>query len=303
MCYHTMRVAHHPSYTHPLPAAHRFPMVKYELLAEQLKIEGIVEDLEWVRPDVIHTEAIHRAHSPSYVETLEGGLWTKQEERQSGFPWSAELIHREKVIMEGTRMCAQWAAQGKVGLNIAGGTHHAYRDHAEGFCLLNDLAIAAYDLIDSGLERILIVDLDVHHGNGTAEIVGQDPRIFTFSMHGAKNYPMKKPPSTLDIALPDQTGDGDYLALLDDALNTIFTSFRPQVALFQCGVDVLVSDKLGRLSLSLQGCAQRDHMVFSACKDAGIGVACAMGGGYSKDVNTIVKAHTNTFRIARDVWT
>ena len=298
-----MRVAYHPIYAHPLPVEHRFPMAKYEHLPEQLKMEGIVEDHQWVLPTPIHSDAIRNAHSSDHLAILERGLWSKQEERKSGFPWSPELIEREKVIMEGTRLCAHWAAQGEVGLNIAGGTHHAYRNHSEGFCLLNDLAIAAYDLISSGLERILIVDLDVHHGNGTADIVGEDPHIFTFSMHGANNYPLDKPPSTLDIALPDHTGDAEYLALLRQALDTILPSFQPQVALYQCGVDVLESDKLGRLSMSLQGCAQRDHMVLSACREFGIGVACAMGGGYSPQLNTIVSAHTNTFRIARDIWT
>ena len=278
-------------------------MAKYELLAGQLRIEGIVDDQQWFEPTPIHLDAILSSHSPSYVETLERGAWSAAEERRSGFPWSANLIRREKIIMEGTRQCAHWAAQGEVALNIAGGTHHACRSHAEGFCLLNDLTIAAYDLISAGLERILIVDLDVHHGNGTADIVGDDPRIFTFSMHGAKNYPMKKPPSTLDIALPDGTEDADYLSRLESALTSILSTFKPQVALYQCGVDVLKSDKLGRLSLSVQGCAQRDQLVLSACKQSDIGVACAMGGGYSKDINTIVQAHLNTFRIARDVWT
>lgn len=278
-------------------------MAKYELLAGQLKMEGIVEDECWIQPGSIEYDSIRRAHSKSYLETLENGTWSKQEERRSGFPWSPELIAREKTIMEGTRLCGRRAAQGDVALNIAGGTHHACKAHAEGFCLLNDLAISAYDLLSAGLERILIVDLDVHHGNGTADIVGTDPRIFTFSMHGAKNYPQTKPPSTLDIALPDGTGDAEYLRLLEGALDSIFTSFDPQVALYQCGVDVLASDKLGRLSMSINGCAQRDRLVLSACKQSDIGVACAMGGGYSQDISTIVKAHANTFRIARDVWT
>ena len=278
-------------------------MAKYELLAGQLKMEGIVEDECWIQPGSIEYDSIRRAHSKSYLETLENGTWSKQEERRSGFPWSPELIVREKTIMEGTRLCGRRAAQGDVALNIAGGTHHACKAHAEGFCLLNDLAISAYDLLSAGLERILIVDLDVHHGNGTADIVGTDPRIFTFSMHGAKNYPQTKPPSTLDIALPDGTGDAEYLRLLEGALDSIFTSFDPQVALYQCGVDVLASDKLGRLSMSVNGCAQRDRLVLSACKQSDIGVACAMGGGYSQDISTIVKAHANTFRIARDVWT
>ncbi len=282
---------------------HRFPMAKYELLAGQLQHEGLVETTHWLTPTPIECAAVFDAHDADYIDQLEKGLWSRKEELRSGFPWSLQLIEREKIIMEGTRQCAQWAAQGHVALNIAGGTHHACRGHAEGFCLLNDLAISAYDLISAGLERILIIDLDVHQGNGTAHITGMDSRIFTFSMHGAKNYPMKKPPSSLDISLPDGTKDRPYLRALKEALDHILPTFDPQVALYQCGVDVLESDKLGRLSMSLDGCAERDALVLMACQQHGIGVACAMGGGYSEDTQTIVKAHMNTFRTAREIWT
>ena len=282
---------------------HRFPMAKYELLAGQLQHEGLVETTHWLTPTPIECAAVFDAHDADYIDQLEKGLWSRKEELRSGFPWSLQLIEREKIIMEGTRQCAQWAAQGHVALNIAGGTHHACRGHAEGFCLLNDLAISAYDLISAGLERILIIDLDVHQGNGTAHITGMDSRIFTFSMHGAKNYPMKKPPGSLDISLPDGTKDRPYLRALKEALDHILPTFDPQVALYQCGVDVLESDKLGRLSMSLDGCAERDALVLMACQQHGIGVACAMGGGYSEDTQTIVKAHMNTFRTAREIWT
>ena len=282
---------------------HRFPMAKYEFLASQLQLEGLVESTHWLSPTPIECAALFDAHDADYIDQLEKGLWSRKEELRSGFPWSLQLIEREKIIMEGTRQCAQWAAQGHVALNIAGGTHHACRGHAEGFCLLNDLAISAYDLISAGLERILIIDLDVHQGNGTAHITGMDSRIFTFSMHGAKNYPMKKPPSSLDISLPDGTKDRPYLRALKEALDHILPTFDPQVALYQCGVDVLESDKLGRLSMSLDGCAERDALVLMTCQQHGIGVACAMGGGYSEDTQTIVKAHMNTFRMAREIWT
>lgn len=278
-------------------------MAKYELLAGQLQHEGLVGTTHWLTPTPIECAAVFDAHDADYIDQLEKGLWSRKEELRSGFPWSLQLIEREKIIMEGTRQCAQWAAQGHVALNIAGGTHHACRGHAEGFCLLNDLAISAYDLISAGLERILIIDLDVHQGNGTAHITGMDSRIFTFSMHGAKNYPMKKPPSSLDISLPDGTKDRPYLRALKEALDHILPTFDPQVALYQCGVDVLESDKLGRLSMSLDGCAERDALVLMACQQHGIGVACAMGGGYSEDTQTIVKAHMNTFRTAREIWT
>ena len=278
-------------------------MAKYELLKQQLQHEGVMEPAQFFAPNTVDKDHVLRVHDGEYLKKLEEGSWSRQEERRSGFPWSQALIDREKTIMEGTRLCGIEAAQGGVALNIAGGTHHAFASHAEGFCLLNDLAITAYDLLDSGMERIGIIDLDVHQGNGTAHITAQEDRIFTLSMHGADNYPLHKPQSTLDIALPDGTGDLDYLHRLDQVLHTLMTEFQPQVVLYQCGVDVLATDKLGRLALTLEGCRTRDEMVFSACREAGIGIACTMGGGYSADISTIVKAHVNTFKVARDVWT
>ena len=295
--------AYHPCYPLSLPDNHRFPMRKYDWLRQQLSWEGLVDEDQWLTPTLISPERILKAHDSEYLSKLERGSWSRQEERKSGFPWSSELIEREKVIMEGTRMCARVAAHGGVALNIAGGTHHAFQNRAEGFCLLNDLAISALDLLDAGLSRILIVDLDVHQGNGTAQILKGTDAVYTFSMHGASNYPLHKESSDRDIALPDGTDDQTYLRLLDRALDEIVPAFAPQVILYQCGVDVLESDKLGRLSLSLQGCLDRDRMVFSRARDLGIGVACAMGGGYSEDVQTIVNAHKATFRLARDAWT
>ena len=295
--------AYHPCYPLSLPDNHRFPMRKYDWLRQQLSWEGLVEEDQWLTPTLISSDHILKAHDSEYLSKLEGGSWSRQEERKSGFPWSSELIEREKVIMEGTRMCARVAAHGGVALNIAGGTHHAFQNRAEGFCLLNDLAISALDLLDVGLSRVLIVDLDVHQGNGTAQILKGYDSIYTFSMHGASNYPLHKESSDCDIALPDGTDDSTYLSVLDRALDDIIHAFTPQVILYQCGVDVLESDKLGRLSLSLQGCLERDRMVFSRARDLGIGVACAMGGGYSEDVQTIVSAHKATFRLARDAWT
>lgn len=295
--------AYAPTYPHPLPGSHRFPMQKYALLRQQLEWEGIVDHDQWITPEQIATHHIIKAHDADYLTKLERGQWSRNEERKSGFPWSPALIQREKIIMEGTRLCARIAAQGGVALNVAGGTHHAFRNRAEGFCLLNDLAIAAFDLLDQGLKRVLIVDLDVHQGNGTAQITQGIDAIYTFSMHGASNYPLHKERSDRDIALPDGSGDLDYLSALEHALDDISHNFQPEVILYQCGVDVLATDKLGRISLSLQGCKDRDRMVFDLARNLGIGVACAMGGGYSADVQTIVNAHMTTFRLARDAWT
>mgnify|MGYP002621163828 CR=1 FL=1 len=205
--------------------------------------------------------------------------------------------------MSGTLACAIHALDGGIGLNIAGGTHHALADRAEGFCLLNDFAIAARHLLTtSRASNILIVDLDVHQGNGTAAITSDDANIFTFSMHGASNYPFHKEKSSLDVALPDGTGDAAYLDLLHHHLPMLLDQCQPDAVFYQCGVDVLDTDKLGKLSLSLQGCAERDRFVLESCQSRDIGVACAMGGGYSPDVSVIVEAHMQTFRIARELW-
>ena len=298
-----MLIAHHICYTHPLPENHRFPMEKYVMLAGQLGLEGIGEHSEWHAPAAMAAQDIVGSHSPSYYASLLSGSWTRAEERRSGFTWSPELIRRESIIMQGTWACAQAASRGDVGLNIAGGTHHAFADRAEGFCLLNDLALAADLLLSNGMSnRVLIVDLDVHQGNGTAAMTHHDDRIFTFSMHGASNYPFHKETSTLDVALPDGTEDSLYLDLLEEHMNAILDNFKPDVVLYQCGVDVLASDKLGKLSLTMEGCLERDRLVLESCRKRDIGVACAMGGGYSKDVGIIVEAHMQTFRLARDLW-
>ena len=295
--------AYSEEYVLQLPDAHRFPMAKYGLLREQLRHEGLIDEVAWIQPEPIADEHVIKCHSSEYLRKLEDGTWSRHEQRRSGFPWSSGLILRERIIMEGTRRCAERAAAGGVSLNIAGGTHHAYADRAEGFCLLNDLVIAARYLLDTGIERVAIVDLDVHQGNGTAHMTQNEDRIFTLSMHGANNYPLHKERSSLDIALKDGTEDGPYLQQLESALNHVMAAFNPQVILYQCGVDVLASDKLGRIAMSMEGCKQRDKLVFEACRSAGIGAVCTMGGGYSSNVNTIVQAHIQTFRAARDAWT
>ena len=217
------------------------------------------------------------------------------------------MVERERVIMQGTLDCATRALDsGTVAMNIAGGTHHAYADRAEGFCILNDFALASKWLLQAGrLQRVFIVDCDVHQGNGSAVILADDPRVTTFSMHGASNYPLHKETSDVDVALPDGTSDEAYLTLLDSHLNKLLAedSIRPDLVMYQCGVDVLASDKLGRLGMSLEGCMNRDRMVFQHCVADDIPVVCAMGGGYSPNVNTVVQAHVNTFKAALDAWT
>lgn len=290
-------VAYADEYVHPLPDGHKFPMEKYSLLYEQLNHSGIIERNE-IRPALLLDEHLENVHLKSYVERLKNLELTPREQRVSGFQHSQQLIEREFLIMEGTRRCADFALKNGAALNIAGGTHHAYTDKGEGFCLLNDQAIAANWLLrQTGVEKVLIIDLDVHQGNGTAEIFAHRDEVFTFSMHGRNNYPLKKEISDLDIELEDGINDTDYLKLLEKSLLQISDSFDPDFVFFQSGVDILSTDKLGRLGLSLQGCRRRDQMVAEFTHDLGLPIVCTMGGGYSKDIRDIVNAHANTFEI------
>ena len=278
-------------------------MSKYELLPTQLIVEGIAEPADFFEPDPLTIEQILSTHTPLYWDKLINGKLTRDEIRKTGFPYSEELISREITIAGGTLKCAQFALEEGFAMNIAGGTHHAFTDRGEGFCLLNDIAVAANDLLNNyDLKRILIVDLDVHQGNGTAEIFAGDDRVFTLSMHGAKNYPLKKEKSSLDIPLADGTQDVEYLKLLHDNLSKVLSDFQPEFIFYQSGVDILASDKLGRLNVSMGGCKLRDEMVFEAASHTGIPIVACMGGGYSPKISTIVDAHTTTFEVARDVF-
>lgn len=298
-----LRIAWHPCYAHPLPEGHRFPMAKYDLLPELLIREGSISPSALFNPDPMAESDILRIHTPDYWRKLRDLALSPQEQRRTGFPLSESLVLRERIIMQGTSDCVDFAISHGISLNIAGGTHHAYADRGEGFCLLNDLALAASGFIQRFREkRVLIVDLDVHQGNGTAAIFSGSPEVFTFSMHGASNYPMHKEKSDLDIPLPDGIGDREYLSILEENLRSLFLSVEPGLVLYQCGVDVLESDKLGKLSLSLDGCRQRDYLVMKACLEANVPLVCAMGGGYSADVNTVVEAHANTFRTAVELF-
>jgi acetoin utilization deacetylase AcuC-like enzyme len=298
-----LKIAWHASYAHPLPYGHRFPMLKYELIPAQLIYEGSIIAENLFTPDELSEAAIVATHDLAYWEKLKHQTLTPQEIRRIGFPLSHALVQRERIIMQGTVMCTEFALQHGIALNIAGGTHHACTNRGEGFCLLNDLALAANHLIQNHhLQRILIVDLDVHQGNGTAQIFAHEPRVFTFSMHGDKNYPMHKEHSDLDIALPDGIGDAAYLKQLGEVLPKVFNQFQPQFVLFQSGVDILSSDKLGRLGVSILGCKARDRMVLELCQRNSVPVVCAMGGGYSPDIRQIVEAHANTFRLAQELY-
>jgi acetoin utilization deacetylase AcuC-like enzyme len=298
-----LKIAFSPVYKYRLPEGHRFPMVKYELLPEQLLYEGTVEEAQFFTPDKLTEEVLLWTHHEDYWGKLQTQNFSRKEERAIGFPMRADLVDRGRYIAQGTIQCALYAQQYGVAMNIAGGTHHAYADRGEGFCVFNDFAIAANYLLNKQLaKKILIIDLDVHQGNGTAHIFRNEERVFTFSMHGARNYPLRKEQSDLDIGLPDKTEDKAYLSILRETLPGLLERVQPDMIFYLSGVDVLASDRLGRLSLSVQGCKERDEMVFKMCRAAGVPVAVSMGGGYSDRIAYIIEAHANTYRVASEVF-
>lgn len=298
-----LKIAWSEIYAHPLPQNHRFPMEKYNLLPEQLLYEGTIAQENLFAPAPLSDGQVIRTHDATYWQKLKDQDLTRQEERRTGFPLSKELVAREIVIMNGSVQCAEYAMEHGVAMNIAGGTHHAFTDRGEGFCLLNDIAITSHHLLDQGLvNKILVVDLDVHQGNGTAQIFANDDRIFTFSMHGQSNYPMHKETSDLDVGLLDGTDDSTYLDLLDHHLNEVFDTFQPDFICFQSGVDVLATDKLGRLRMTIDGCKLRDRKVLELCHRNKVPVVACMGGGYSEKIAHIVEAHANTYRLAQEIY-
>ncbi|MCM0042823.1 MAG: histone deacetylase [Algoriphagus sp.] len=298
-----LKIALSPVFAHPLPEGHRFPMEKYSLLPEQLLFEGTVVDTNFFVPQPVLDEWILATHEVNYLERLKKLQLTKSEIRAIGFPLSEALIEREICIAGGSVQAARYAKEFGIGMNIAGGTHHAFANRGEGFCILNDLGITANYLLKKKLaKKVLIVDLDVHQGNGTAALFLENPSVFTFSMHGEKNYPYRKERSDLDIGLPDGTDDAYYLAILDRNLKKLIDEEQPDFLLYQSGVDVLASDQLGRLSLSLAGVHGRDRLVLSTAKSLGIPIMCCMGGGYSKRIKDIVEAHAQVFRLAQDLF-
>ena len=278
-------------------------MEKYDLLPKQLMYDGTCIQEDFFIPKPIDLSIIERVHEPEYIKKLRSLTLNKSEARKIGFPLSKELIEREIIIAGGTIQGSMKAFETGIAMNIAGGTHHAFKGHGEAFCLLNDQAIAAQYLLDKKLvDRILIVDLDVHQGNGTAEIFQSNPNVFTFSMHGQKNYPFHKEQSDLDIALEDDCNDADFLRILKKTLPDLIAKTRPDFIFYLCGVDVLKTDRLGRLGLTIAGCKQRDVFVLELCKKNNIPVQCSMGGGYSKEIKVIVDAHANTFRAAKHIF-
>ncbi len=298
-----LKIAVAPSYQYRLPISHRFPMIKYELIPTQLIYEGVVEKHNFFEPTLVPEEVLLSVHTREYWDILNHFPVPRKLERNIGFPVRVDLIERGRCIAQGTIDCALYAMDYGLALNTAGGTHHSFADRGEGFCVFNDIAIAAKYLLDRGLvKRIIIIDLDVHQGNGTANIFNNESRVYTFSMHGARNYPHRKERSDLDIGLYDGCGDGDYLKILSGQLVTLLDQFKPDIAFYQAGVDILDTDRLGRLNVSRRGCMYRDEIVFGECAKRCIPVAVTMGGGYSERIADIVDAHVNTFKVAKDVF-
>ena len=299
----SFHIAYDPIYAHPLPEGHRFPMSKYELIPGQLIHEGTIRADSLFTPGICADDVVLLTHTAAYLEKLKGQTLSASEQRRIGFPQSPQLTQRELIITQGTVDCCRYAMDHGVSLNVAGGTHHAYADHGEGFCLLNDFAVAANYLLSQELaSQVLIIDLDVHQGNGTAKIFQGVDAVFTFSMHGKNNYPFHKETSDYDIPLADGIRGADYLALLSGALPALLDRVRPDFAFFLSGVDVLQTDKFGKLQLTIENCKDRDAFVFRTLRQRNIPCVVAMGGGYSADIRIIVEAHCNTFRLAKDIY-
>ena len=288
------------AYTFPLPAGHRFPIEKYALLRDAVIAEELVRASHVHEPARATTEELERVHTRDYVERLTNGGLTDAELRLLGFPWSPALVERSYRAVGGTLGAARQALNDGVAMNLAGGTHHAFPDRGEGFCVFNDVAVAVRTLRAEGrIRRAAIVDLDVHQGNGTHAIFAGDAETYTFSMHGGRNYPFHKVPGTLDIELDDGTTDTQYLGLLSEALPRVLTAGRPDLVVYLAGADPHERDRLGRLKLTFEGLERRDVMVLEACREAGIPVAITIAGGYGIDVRETVSIHLATVRIAR----
>ena len=288
----------------PLPAGHRFPMEKYRLLRESLTACGQFSASDFVVPPAATFAELARAHAPDYVQRVEAGELNAAEIRAIGFPWSPEMVERSKRSSGATLAACRAALQEGVAANLAGGTHHAFYDRGEGFCVFNDAAIAARGMQAEGrVERVLVIDCDVHQGNGTASILSGDDTIFTFSIHGAKNYPFRREvASDLDIDLADGTSDDPYLLALENGLRECFSSISPQLAVYLAGADPFEDDRLGRLKLSKRGLQQRDEMVLAICREKNIPVAIVMAGGYARNIVDTVEIHANTIRLAQEMF-
>ena len=298
-----LKIAFNNNYIYPLEENHRFPMIKYELIPEQLIRENTCVDENFFSPGKIDSKIVLKTHQNEYFNRFTSLKLSKKEIREIGFPLSQELVDRELQIAQGTVSGVNYSLKNGISMNIAGGTHHAFYDRGEAFCMLNDQAIAANYIIQEGLfKKILIIDLDVHQGNGTASLFNSNPNVYTLSFHGKKNYPFRKEKSDLDIEFDDNTNDNEYLKVLKETIPKVIDQFEPEFIFYLSGVDVLENDKLGRLSLTLNGCRERDKFILQTCKDNSIPLQVSMGGGYSIVLKNIIEAHSNTFRLAQEIF-
>ena len=294
-----MHICYSDRYTVLLAPTHPFPMPKYRLVRDRLLAENSITHWHLTEPPLAADEDILLVHTPDYWWRCMHGELTAAAIRRIGFPWSPALVRRSRAAVQGTIIAARNALRDGVASNLAGGTHHAYPDHGEGYCVLNDIAIATRVLQRDGLVRcVAVIDCDVHQGNGTAAIFQADPTVFTFSIHGEKNYPLRKETSKLDVALPSGIGDQEYLKILCDCVPALLHEFRPELVFYQAGVDPFERDRLGKLKLTIEGLRQRDEFVISSCRERGISIVTVMGGGYAKDIHDTVEAHANTVRMA-----
>ncbi len=298
-----LKIAYNQNYIYPLEENHRFPMIKYELIPEQLIRENTCSSENFFSPTKIDSKIVLKTHQREYFERFTSLKLSKKEIREIGFPLSQELVERELQIAEGTIKGVKYSIKNGISMNIAGGTHHAFYDRGEAFCMLNDQAIATNYIIQEGLfKKILIIDLDVHQGNGTASLFNSNPNVYTLSFHGKKNYPFRKEKSDLDMEFDDNTNDEEYLKVLRETIPKVIDQFEPEFIFYLSGVDVLENDKLGRLSLTINGCKERDRFILEICKNNSIPVQVSMGGGYSVILKNIIEAHSNTFRLAQEIF-
>lgn len=294
-----MKAFYSDTFDFPLPETHRFPMSKYSRLRERLLAEHIVPPHDMLIPPAATDEQLLRAHTRDYLQSVVNGTLTDKEVRRIGFPWSPELVERSRRSVGGSLAACSAATKDGIAVNLAGGTHHAHAGWGSGFCVFNDVAVAALDMLERGkAQSIVILDCDVHQGDGTAAIFSADARVYTFSIHGAGNFPFRKSVSDLDIALPDHTADEEYLHELDAGLQRALSESRPDLAIYLAGADPYHTDSFGRLSLTKAGLQNRDMMVFDHCRRSEVPVAVVMSGGYAPDIDDIVDIHLETVRQA-----
>jgi acetoin utilization deacetylase AcuC-like enzyme len=298
-----MRVSYHPDYWIALPERHPFPMGKYPALRRILIEEGLVREADVHTPEEVDPIALELVHTPGYLYHFFQGTLEEENQRRLGLPWSTSLLRRSRLSVQGTIDAMRFALEDGIGANLAGGTHHAFAGRGEGYCVFNDVAVAIRVLQREGrIARAMVVDLDVHQGNGTASIFEGEQSVYTFSMHGEKNFPLRKQRSSLDVGLPDKLGDVEYLAALDHYLPQVFAAARPDLVVYLAGVDVVGGDRFGRLALTRAGLAERDRKVLGAAFEHGIPIGLVLAGGYAKTPEITADLHAETYRVARRVF-